>query len=306
MISRLNIISLPFIFSAIFFNSLSSVKNLDSPLPLAPALYVFGDSLFDSGNNNHLPTLARANYKPYGVDFAGGVTGRFTNGRTVADFIVKSELPHYFKSRKELSKYLSMAIFIFSVGNNDYINNYLDSGFDSSERYPPQQFSQLLIHSLSLKLQRLYELGARKIVVFELGPIGCIPSIAKKVDGKCDEHVNYMISEFNSGLSRMLQNLTTTLHGSFFILGHANWLGYDAITNPSKYGLTDSSNPCCETWFNGTLSCIPELTPCPSPYRHFFWDAYHLTEAACSVMASHCINGSSVCIPMNINQLIQV
>jgi len=55
-------------------------------LPLAPALYVFGDSLFDNGNNNFLPTLARANFLPYGVDFPRGPTGRFSNGRTVADF----------------------------------------------------------------------------------------------------------------------------------------------------------------------------------------------------------------------------
>ena len=60
--------------------------------PLAPALYVFGDSLLDSVNNNLLPTLARANYRPYGVDFAQGVTGRFTNGRTVADFIGTSHM----------------------------------------------------------------------------------------------------------------------------------------------------------------------------------------------------------------------
>lgn len=55
--------------------------------PLAPALYVFGDSLVDSGNNNFLPTLAKANYAPYGMNFEKGPTGRFTNGRTVADFI---------------------------------------------------------------------------------------------------------------------------------------------------------------------------------------------------------------------------
>lgn len=56
-------------------------------VPLAPALYVFGDSLLDSGNNNLLPTLAKADFPPYGRDFAKGSTGRFTNGRTVADFI---------------------------------------------------------------------------------------------------------------------------------------------------------------------------------------------------------------------------
>lgn len=73
------------VITAALFLSSSSV---DIPKPSAPALYVFGDSLFDSGNNNLLPTLARANYPPYGVDFVKGTaTGRFSNGKTVADFI---------------------------------------------------------------------------------------------------------------------------------------------------------------------------------------------------------------------------
>ncbi|XP_073136798.1 GDSL esterase/lipase At2g03980-like [Henckelia pumila] len=55
-----------------------------------PALYVFGDSLFDSGNNNLLPTLAKANYPPYGMNFERkAATGRFTNGKTVVDFIAE-------------------------------------------------------------------------------------------------------------------------------------------------------------------------------------------------------------------------
>lgn len=51
----------------------------------APALFVFGDSLIDSGNNNNLASLAKANYFPYGIDFAGGPTGRFCNGYTIVD-----------------------------------------------------------------------------------------------------------------------------------------------------------------------------------------------------------------------------
>ena len=54
------------------------------------ALYVFGDSTVDSGNNNFLISIAKANYIPYGVDFGDGKpTGRYTNGRTEADFIGK-------------------------------------------------------------------------------------------------------------------------------------------------------------------------------------------------------------------------
>ncbi|XP_047154624.1 GDSL esterase/lipase At1g29670-like [Vigna umbellata] len=52
-----------------------------------PCLFIFGDSMSDSGNNNQLPTTTKSNYKPYGVDFPLGPTGRFTNGRTEIDII---------------------------------------------------------------------------------------------------------------------------------------------------------------------------------------------------------------------------
>lgn len=52
-----------------------------------PCYFIFGDSVFDSGNNNNLQTKAKVNFLPYGIDFAKGPTGRFTNGRTIADFI---------------------------------------------------------------------------------------------------------------------------------------------------------------------------------------------------------------------------
>nr|AFK46786.1 unknown [Medicago truncatula] len=53
-----------------------------------PCLFIFGDSLSDSGNNNNLQTHAKPNYKPYGIDFLKGrPTGRFTNGRTSIDII---------------------------------------------------------------------------------------------------------------------------------------------------------------------------------------------------------------------------
>ncbi|WVZ88266.1 hypothetical protein U9M48_034806 [Paspalum notatum var. saurae] len=57
--------------------------------PPPPALIVFGDSTADTGNNNFIQTLLRANYTPYGRDFPpGGVaTGRFSNGRLAADFV---------------------------------------------------------------------------------------------------------------------------------------------------------------------------------------------------------------------------
>lgn len=76
----------PNIFYLIFFIFVTRFLSINSS-PLAPALYVLGDSLVDNGNNNMLPTLARANYAPYNINFPTQPLGRFTDGRTVADFI---------------------------------------------------------------------------------------------------------------------------------------------------------------------------------------------------------------------------
>lgn len=55
--------------------------------PQVPCYFIFGDSLVDDGNNNQLSSLAKANYFPYGIDFPGGPTGRFSNGKTTVDVI---------------------------------------------------------------------------------------------------------------------------------------------------------------------------------------------------------------------------
>ncbi|KAL5739219.1 hypothetical protein ACOSP7_028138 [Xanthoceras sorbifolium] len=352
-----NLITTP-IFFFIFMHFFPFIIGSDQPL--APALYVFGDSLFDSGNNNILPTIAKANYSPYGFNFVTKGSGRFTNGKTVPDFIAEflglpysppylslrnsfsptglnyasgscgllpetgvslgkclhfSEqiglfkntvnllLRSHFKSAKELSNYLSKSIFVITIGSNDYINNYL-----GNKRSDPLSFAQLLVDTLSNQLKRLYDLGARKVVVFDLGPIGCIPSITRKQkhNGKCVENVNQIISFFNKKLPGMLRHLKSSLKGSNFVLGHVNGLGYDAVINPSKYGLMDSSNPCCKALFNGTSGCFPFSKPCTNPDQHYFWDGFHLTQTMYSIVASRCINDTSVCMPFNLKHLIQM
>lgn len=59
------------------------------PGTIAPAVFIFGDSVADVGNNNYLPfSLVKANFLPNGIDYNGRYpTGRFCNGRTVFDFI---------------------------------------------------------------------------------------------------------------------------------------------------------------------------------------------------------------------------
>ena len=65
------------------------------PSKLLPAVYVFGDSTLDVGNNNYLPgkDVPRADKPYYGIDLPGSgkPTGRFSNGYNTADFVGKQE-----------------------------------------------------------------------------------------------------------------------------------------------------------------------------------------------------------------------
>ncbi|KAF2319144.1 hypothetical protein GH714_013565 [Hevea brasiliensis] len=69
------------------------------------AVFGFGDSTIDAGNNNYLATDTRSDHPPYGVDFPFHIpTGRFSNGKLPIDFIVsslalKESLPPYLDPR---------------------------------------------------------------------------------------------------------------------------------------------------------------------------------------------------------------
>lgn len=55
-----------------------------------PAVFFFGDSYGDTGNNDYISTTIKANYPPYGRDFIHHIpTGRISNGKLIPDYIVE-------------------------------------------------------------------------------------------------------------------------------------------------------------------------------------------------------------------------
>ncbi|GAB4861410.1 hypothetical protein Ancab_036594 [Ancistrocladus abbreviatus] len=69
------------------FNRCNSQCNLTKRSDGFRGMFVFGSSVVDNGNNNNLPTLSKANYLPYGIDYPLGPTGRFSDGKNVADVL---------------------------------------------------------------------------------------------------------------------------------------------------------------------------------------------------------------------------
>ncbi|KAL9231266.1 hypothetical protein vseg_006513 [Gypsophila vaccaria] len=348
---------------ALCFSSLYLGQCLSRRRLSVPALYVFGDSLVDSGNNNWLnvPFFAKANYKPYGIDFPGNIsTGRVTNGKNVPDFIAKflglpyptrvkkpNEPPSLtgynyasagcgilpetgppnclniteqvrlfgvtketvlrpaFADETQLEYHLANSIFFIWVANNDYLLNYFNATSSSSQDYTPEEFADLLTLRLSEKLESLYEMGARKIVVFEGAPFGCIP-FSVDANGTCNEGRNGNATLYNTKLGETLQKLSSQLPNSYFSLGKAYDLTIDAINNPANYGLTNVTGSCCKiavVFGQKLVQCELFGTPCLNRDEYLFWDAAHPTEAGYQVLGEQCISNPAVCTPYTIQQL---
>ncbi|KAE9608068.1 putative triacylglycerol lipase [Lupinus albus] len=70
------------------FSSFLSLPPLTSASYNVTALYAFGDSTVDAGNNNHFNTPLRSDHLPYGRDLPQhDPTGRFSNGKLSTDYL---------------------------------------------------------------------------------------------------------------------------------------------------------------------------------------------------------------------------
>ncbi|KAF2924401.1 GDSL esterase/lipase At2g23540 [Oryza sativa Japonica Group] len=340
------------------------------------ASFIFGDSLVDAGNNNYIPSLSKANMTPNGIDFAasGGMpTGRFTNGRTIADIIgemlgqtdysppflapnttggallngvnyasggagilngtgrifvnrigMDLQVDYFNITRKQLDDLLGKAkakeflkkkaIFSITVGSNDFLNNYLMPVLSAGTRVAesPDGFINDLIIHLREQLTRLYTLDARKFVVANVGPLGCIPyqkTINRVGENECVKLPNQLASQYNGRLRELLIQLNGDLAGAKFCLANVYDLVMDVITNYDSYGFETASMACCGNGgtYDGMVPCGPASSMCGDRKSHVFWDPYHPSEAANLVMAKYIVDGDSKYIsPMNLRKLFSL
>ncbi|KAL0914049.1 hypothetical protein M5K25_017548 [Dendrobium thyrsiflorum] len=337
------------------------------------ASFVFGDSLVDAGNNNYLPTLSKADIRPNGIDFTasgGQPTGRYTNGRTIADIVgeelgqadfsqpflapnatgrailngvnyasggggilngtgqifvnrlgLEIQVDYFNITRKELDKIMGISqakyflmknsIFSMTIGSNDFLNNYLFPFLSAGVRIneSPDTFVDQLINTLRAQLTRLYSLDARKFVVANVGPIGCIPyqrSINRLTETECVSLPNELARTYNVRLRDLLSELNDNLPGAKFCLADVYDLVFEIITNYKKYGFTSSSSACCGNGgrFAGLIPCGPTSSMCDNRSEYVFWDPYHPSEAANLIIGKYLVDGDTKYIsPINLRQL---
>jgi len=87
-------------------------------------------------------------------------------------------------------------------------------------------------------MQRLYELGARRVLVTGTGPLGCVPSqlAMRSSNGECLAELQQATQIFNPLLDNMTKDLNSQLGAHTFVSVNAFLMNIDFITNPQKYG----------------------------------------------------------------------
>ena len=187
----------------------------------------------------------------------------------------------------------------------------------------------------AVRLQRLYLLDARKIVVVNVGPIGCIPyqrETNPSAGTACAEFPNQLAQAFNRRLRALVARrrpprLALRLRRRLsHLLRHHRQLQiprYRATRsslNHNSYGDSDSNllcscragfevadSACCYVGerFGGLVPCGPTSRYCADRSKYVFWDPYHPSEAANALIARRILDGGPEDVsPVNVRQLI--
>lgn len=329
------------------------------------ALFVFGDSLFDPGNNQYINGTKpdASSYYPYGETFFKHATGRISDGRIVPDFIAlfgKLSMPEpylkpiehnfsngisfasggasvlgttrfapvvnlhtqlsYFKKvgqwlmakmgTKGEKNLLKKAVYLFSIGGNDYMR--FASTYPTATSSAQKHQVAMVIANITNVLKEIYEMGGRKIAFQNVGPLGCNPSNRDRKTGICGQPGMVLARRHNRALALSLGKLAKSLPGfKYAIFDYYNAL-LDRIENPTTYGFKEGEIECCMGIDSG-LSCgatrgnVKMYKLCNNASEYVYFDGGHTTEAANWQLAKLIWSGNSKIIsPYNVKQLFNL
>lgn len=92
-------------------------------------------------------------------------------------------------------------------------------------------------------MQRLYDLGARRVIVTGTGPLGCVPAelAMRGTNGGCSAELQRAAALYNPQLLHMIQALNKKFGREVFVAANTGQMHNDFITNPKAYGSTLTS-----------------------------------------------------------------
>ncbi|KAK1405511.1 hypothetical protein POM88_005116 [Heracleum sosnowskyi] len=215
------------------------------------AVTILGARMNFSMQDNYIPAAIREIHNCTWIDSVwrldSGSGYRETNARTPSDMIaaelgIKELVPAYLDPSLQIKDLSTSASFASGgtgydpqtsklVGANDIANTYFTLKIRSFQ-YDILSYADLLIASASDSIQEIYKLGARRIGVFGVPPVGCLLFQRTLAGGAriCVDTYNQAVQMYNSKLSSQLNFLGNSLPQSKTGLGlHPEDLAEDTL-----------------------------------------------------------------------------
>lgn len=254
------------------------------------ALYVFGDSLSDTGN----VAVITGGTQPVSPPYA---TGRFSNGPVWVETLaanlglnataaLNGGTNFAFGGAVTGGPYTSATPSLTAQVNTYYLPSvggvadpnalYVVWGGGNDVRaigqgsQPPSALANSVANIAGI-ISTLTAAGAQNFVIPNLPDIGLTPE-AIAGGPAAVAGANFLSTSFNAALASTLPGLETSLGINIFEVDVFGFLN-NVVANPGLYGITNTNS-----------SCLVGLTPCANPDEYVFWDGIHPTAAAAAYL----------------------
>ncbi|KAA8541726.1 hypothetical protein F0562_022878 [Nyssa sinensis] len=194
-----------------------------------------------------------------GANFASAASGFDDKTAILNHAIPLSQQLQYYKEyqakvakaagSKKATSILKDALYIVSAGSSDFVQNYYVNPL-LNKQYTPDQYSSYLVGIFSTFIKDLYGLGARRIGVTSLPPLGCLPATVTLFGfhkSGCVSRINNDAQGFNKKINSAANNLQKQLPGLKIAVFDIFKPLYDLVRAPSNYGFVEARKGCCGT-----------------------------------------------------------
>ncbi|KNA04913.1 hypothetical protein SOVF_195280 [Spinacia oleracea] len=236
-----------------------------------------------------------------GVNFASAGTGYDNTTSQVLNVIpLWKEVDYYkeyqvklreFVGAEKANEIISKGVYLVSMGTNDFLENYYLLP-TTRACYTIQEFEDKLIGIAKQFVEEIYSLGARKISLAGVPPMGCLPlerTINFMATLECNEDYNNVAREFNAKMHDLVKLLNKQLPGIHVVFSNPYNSLLQIIKRPSLFGMDVTYRACCGTGLveMGYLCVLDNPWACLDANKYVFWDSFHPTEKTNQIMAQH-------------------
>ncbi|XP_039161317.1 GDSL esterase/lipase At5g55050 [Eucalyptus grandis] len=277
-----------------------------------PPVFIFGDSTFDVGTNNHIHSGATANFRYYGIDFPYSLpTGRFSNGYNSADLIVR-QLGYEESPPPFLALVLDNSTFQSNILRGV---NFASGGAGILDGTGNRTWGEVI--PMAQQVQQFatvqgnitWLLGQNESAKFFNSSLFFISVGSNDI---FDHYLYDNATVSQPELMAALQSNYTahlTLQGMIYSLGDAYNMTSTLMDVPPVLGIENIEEACCGSGLlNAAGPCNITQDPklCPNRYKYLFWDWFHPTQYVAQKAAIALFTGDLRFVsPMNFSQLAQ-